>query len=72
MLAAAPLALDAQAPRPADLQLQSAKALMRKARYRDAVDAYRRAVAVVGNDDSQQGLRRELEAALAKLSPPRP
>jgi tetratricopeptide (TPR) repeat protein len=50
MLAAAPLALDAQAPRPADLQLQSAKALMRKARYRDAVDAYRRAVAATDGD----------------------
>ncbi|HTI37485.1 MAG TPA: retroviral-like aspartic protease family protein [Vicinamibacterales bacterium] len=45
-LAAMPFVLEAQAPRTADVQLQFAKLLMNEARYRDAVDAYRRALAL--------------------------
>lgn len=48
---AAPLApLVAQAPPAASVQLQFARLLMNEARYRDAVDAYRRAVAAAGDD----------------------
>jgi tetratricopeptide (TPR) repeat protein len=49
-VAAAPLALDAQAPPSASIQLQFARLLMNEARYRDAVDAYRRAVTAAGDD----------------------
>ena len=49
-IAATPLALDAQAPRAADVQLQFAKLLMNEARYRDAAEAYRRAVAIAADD----------------------
>ena len=44
-------------------------ALGQRARARDA---YARAVAVTADDKSQEGLRRELEAALAKLPPSSP
>ena len=45
--AAAPLVLFAQAPKnaTADIQLQFGRMLMDDARYREAVDAYRRALA---------------------------
>ena len=49
-VAAMPLALAAQAPRAADVQLQFARLLMNEARYRDAIDAYRRAVAMTTAD----------------------
>ena len=49
-LAAAPLVIAAQAPRDADVQLQFAGILMREARYRDAADAYRRAIPLTGDD----------------------
>jgi len=47
-----PLALAAQAPRAADVQLQFARLLMNEARYRDAIDAYRRAVAITTDDST--------------------
>jgi tetratricopeptide (TPR) repeat protein len=45
-----PLVLAAQASRAPDVQLQFAKLLMSEARYRDAVDAYRHAVAITVDD----------------------
>src|SRR5690348_5367219 len=49
-LAAAPLTLLAQAPPNVTIQLQFARLLMNEARYRDAIDAYRRAVAITTAD----------------------
>jgi tetratricopeptide (TPR) repeat protein/predicted aspartyl protease len=64
-LAAAPLTLLAQAPPNVTIQLQFARLLMNEARYRDAVEAYRRAVAVAGDDaalapEAHGGLARAL------------
>src|SRR5256885_11314951 len=59
-----PLILTAQAPRsaPADIELQLGDLLSAEARFRDAVDPYRRAVAAAGED---LALQRRARAGLA-------
>lgn len=47
---AAPFVIAAQAPRDADVELQFAQILLREARYRDAVDAYHRALSLSADD----------------------
>src|SRR5690242_9997397 len=59
-LSAPVLLLSAQQPATADIQVQLADLLMNEARFRDAVEAYRRAVAAA----AEEGLRRKAQSGL--------
>jgi predicted aspartyl protease/Flp pilus assembly protein TadD len=57
----APLLLSAQQPASADIQLQLGDLLMAEARFRDAMDSYRRAMSASGSDET---VRRKAHAGL--------
>jgi predicted aspartyl protease/Flp pilus assembly protein TadD len=60
-LIASALIVSAQQPATADIQLQLGDLLMTEARFRDAAESYRRAMAVAGTDDE---LKRKAHAGL--------